>query len=275
MKKILIPTDFSENAWSATLYALKLYAKENCTFYFINSCKSETSRVSSLSSKLSRVMKESATKELTALKKLAKETDNNDKHSFETILSTISLLDAVNRTIQSHEIDLVVMGTKGASKAKEIFFGSNTVNVMQNIKSCPVLAVPDKYNFISPKQIAFPTDYNKQYADNILNPIKNISRLHNSKIRVLHIEEEKELTGLQSANIKKLDEALTDFEHSYHWVANYTEKSSAIINFIEALDINILVMINNKHSFIESIINEPVVKKIGFQPIIPFLVINE
>ena len=34
-----------------------------------------------------------------------------------------------------------------------------------------------------------------------------------------------------------------------------------------------LVMVNYKHSFIESILNEPVVKKIGFQPMVPFLVI--
>ena len=34
-------------------------------------------------------------------------------------------------------------------------------------------------------------------------------------------------------------------------------------------------MVNYKHSFIEKITKEPVIKTIGFQPFIPFLVISE
>jgi len=274
-KNILLPTDFSDNAWSAAVYAIKLYANEACTFYFINSCKSEVSRMSNISNKLLSVMKESAIKELLELKRLARIADANENHNFETIISTESLLDGIKTTIITHNIDMVVMGTKGASKAKEIFFGSNTVNVLKKIKSCPILAVPDEFDFVEPKQIAFPTDYNKQYDENILNPLKSISELYNSKIRVLHIEEEKELTETQNRNIKKLDEDLSGFEHTFHWMPDYANKASVIIDFIEELEINILIMVNNKHSFIERIVNEPVVKKIGFQPVIPFLVIHE
>jgi len=135
---ILLPTDFSDNAWSAIVYALKLYANKDCTFYLLNSCKPEGSSMSIMSNKLITVMKDAAMKQLLELKRMARITDANENHSFEIILSTESLIDAVNRTIITHNIDLVVMGTKGASKAKEIFFGSNTVNVLKKIKSCPV-----------------------------------------------------------------------------------------------------------------------------------------
>jgi len=36
MKHILIPTDFSSNAWNAIQYALKLFKNEECTFYLLN-----------------------------------------------------------------------------------------------------------------------------------------------------------------------------------------------------------------------------------------------
>ncbi|WP_281542184.1 universal stress protein [Maribacter aestuarii] len=36
MKNILIPTDFSENAWNAIVYALKLFKDEECKFYLLN-----------------------------------------------------------------------------------------------------------------------------------------------------------------------------------------------------------------------------------------------
>jgi len=270
---ILLPTDFSDNAWSAVVYALKLYANKDCSFYLINSCKSETSSMSIMSNKLLSIMKDAAMKELLELKRMARIVDANEKHSFKIILSTESLLDAINRTIITHNIDLVVMGTKGASKAKELFFGSNTVNVLKKIKSCPVLVVPDEFNFVKPKQIAFPTDYNRLYDDKTLNPLKKISKLHNSKIRILHIQEEKELSKTQNLNIEKLDKNLADFEHSFHWMLDYDKKASVIIDFIEELEINILVMVNHKHSFIENIINEPVVKKIGFHPVTPFMAI--
>ncbi|WP_055444512.1 universal stress protein [Lacinutrix himadriensis] len=274
-KNILLPTDFSDNAWSAIAYALKLYENETCTFYFLNSFKSEISRMSNLSNKLARVMKESAKKEMVELKRKARIVDANEKHSFETILSSESLLEAIHTVTTTHEIDLVVMGTKGASKTKEIFFGSNTVSVLNKIKSCPTLVVPDAYSFVTPSQIAFPTDYNKQYTDKVLSPIKALSKLYNSKIRILHIEEEKELSETQNTNINKLKKDLAAFDYSFHWMSGYDQKTSVIIDFIKELEINILVLVNNKHSFIENIINEPVIKKIGFQPIIPFLVIPE
>ena len=36
MKNILIPTDFSENAWNAIEYALALFEKEECNINLLN-----------------------------------------------------------------------------------------------------------------------------------------------------------------------------------------------------------------------------------------------
>ena len=36
MKKILIPVDFSENAWNAALYAAELYENNVCEFYLLH-----------------------------------------------------------------------------------------------------------------------------------------------------------------------------------------------------------------------------------------------
>ena len=56
---------------------------------------------------------------------------------------------------------------------------------------------------------------------------------------------------------------------------DYDKKAKVIQDFIEELEINILAMVSNRHSFIEKIINEPVVKIIGFHPKVPFLVITQ
>lgn len=271
-KNILLPTDFSDNAWSAAVYALKLYKDEVCTFYFLHSSKMKVSAMSNMSNKLMRVMAENAMKELTDLKDMAQNTNANANHSFEIILSTNDLRDAMETVIEKNKIDLVVMGTKGATKAKEIVFGSNTVTTIKNIKNCPVLAIPNEYDFVKPEQIAFPTDFNRIYG-NELSELKNMAELYNSKIRVLHINVEDNISEKQEQNLDQLKAALADYQHSFHWMPDYGTKDQAIKDFIEELNINILVMINYRHSFIENIIKEPVIKKLGFQPSIPFLVI--
>ena len=275
MKRILLPSDFSDNAWSAAVYALKLYAKHECTFYFLNSYETEFSTMSNMSNRLLKILKDDAMKELLELKRMARIANANENHSFEIILSSENLVDAINRTIKTHNINMVVMGTKGASKVKEIFFGSNTVKVVKKIRNSPILIVPDEFNFVEPTQIGFPTDYHRLFGDKVLNPLKKISALFNSKIRILHIEEENELSDKQKLNIERLDENLSNFEHTFHWMPDYNKMTTVIQDFIEELDIDILAMVSNRHSFIEKIINEPVVKKIGFHPKIPFLVIPE
>jgi nucleotide-binding universal stress UspA family protein len=269
---ILLPTDFSDNAWSAAVYALKLYKDETCTFYFLHSTKMKISAMSNLSNKLIHFMTENATKELLALKELAESADANGNHEFEIIVSTNDLYDTMETIIKKNDIDIVVMGTKGATKAKEIIFGSNTVNVIKKVKNCPILAVPDEFDFEDPKQIAFPTDFNRIYGEELL-PLKRIADLYNSTIRILHINKEAELSETQNFNLKQLKIALKNYDYSFHWMPDYGKKHETIKDFIDELNINILAMINYKRSIIQSIIKEPVIKKLGFKPTIPFLVI--
>jgi nucleotide-binding universal stress UspA family protein len=272
MKKILLPTDFSDNAWCAAVYALKLYEKEECKFYFLHSCKMKASTMSNISNKLLRTIADNAKQDLLELKNMAEKTNDNLNHSFETLLSVDAMDDAIDMALEKYNIDLIIMGTKGATGAKEIFMGSNTVKIIKQVNSCPILLIPHEYDFKAPKQIAFPTDFNRFYGEELL-ALKNLSKLHDSKIRILHINEEKNLSHQQDYNLAMLKAYLEDNPHSFHWMPDYTKKENAIKDFIEELNIDILVMINYEHSFIESIINEPVIKKIGFHATIPFFVI--
>ena len=220
-------------------------------------------------------MKKDALRELHDLKNLAETTNANANHSFEIILSTADLTTAIRKTVNELEIELVVMGTKGATGAKEFFFGSNTVNVIKGKMACPVLMIPEEYDFIELKQIAFPTDFSRSYNKKELAPLKNLAELYNSKIRIVHINEEEILNDLQASNLKQLKSSLGDYETTFHWMPDYAKKAITINDFIEELDINILVMLSYKHSLIEKIIKEPVIKKIWLKPTIPFLVIPE
>ena len=275
MRRILLPTDFSNNAWRAALYALNFFKQENCIFYFLNSVALTPNMLSNLSDKLIKEISTVATQELLDLKKLAETYKANPKHKFETILSTQDLYKAVGYTCETHNIDLVVMGTKGATGAKAFFFGSKTVNVIMSIKKCPVLLIPEAFDFVTPKQIAFPTDSNRFYNLKEIKPLKSLADLYKPKIRIVHITEEKELSKVQTFNLRMLKIYFKNYDFSLHCMPKYAEKAKEINDFIEALDIDVLAMVRYKHSFIEKIINEPVIEALGFHCKIPFLVIPE
>ena len=274
-KRILLPTDFSDNSWSAIVYALKLYNDEVCTFYFLHSTTLGVTTMTNLSNKLTTTIHETALKELLELKEMAENSDANSNHRFEIILSSKDLNIAVDEAIIKYDIELIIMGTKGATGTGEFLFGTNTVHLINNISMCPVLVLPEDFDFVEPKEIAFPTDFNHFFSKNELEPLKQLADMYNAKIRIVHINVEEKLDNLQQYNLMVLKSYLFDYEHSFHWMPEYAKKTIEIKDFVTELDINMLAMINYKHSFIENMIKEPVIKKIGRQPIVPFLVIPE
>lgn len=270
---ILLPTDFSDNAWNALIYVLKLYENDLCEFYFLHSISMFIPATTLNSGKLADTVAQSAKEELLELKKLAEDSNANANHNFHIILSKDALSNAIEHQVKKLNIDLVVMGTKGVTGAKHLFLGSNTVNVIKKMRLCPVLLIPEVYDFVVPKQIAFPTDFNRVYNLIEIKALTNMAFIYNSKIRVLHIENEKTLSKVQEKNMESLLSSLSDYETSLHWMPRYANLTKEINDFIEELNIDVLAMVNYKHSIVESLVNEPVIKKLGHHIKIPFLVI--
>ncbi|MGC1632326.1 MAG: universal stress protein [Gelidibacter sp.] len=270
---ILLPTDFSENAWSAALYAFKLYANEPCTFYFLHAWTfvNTGSRTYITPDYIDKLM-DTSEAQLNALKERAVSERTNSAHKFETIFTTDSLIDSIIYAIEKEKIDLLVMGTKGATGAKEFLLGSNSVNVINKVKLCPVMLIPDNYEYETPKQMGFPTDFNRLYGEELL-ALKKLAALHDSDINLLHINGMDKLTDTQRNNFDILKEYLKNDPHTFYWKADYAKKEQAIKDFIKENKINILTMINYEHSFIEKLTKEPVINKMGFHSEIPFVVI--
>ena len=275
MNRVLLPTDFSDCSWSAIVYATSLYAGTETEFYLLHSTDIRAGSMSILSSKLNDTMYEQALRQLTEYKEQLLDIIDQDKQKVDLLIRKEELTDAIEYCVPRYKIDMVVMATQGTTKAKQLFFGGNTVHTLKALKSCPLLIVPSEYSFNEPKQIAFPTDYNRFYCNAELKPVRELASLYNSTIRVLHIQEEKALDTVQRYNLRSLKDYFRENKVQLHWMPDYDKKSEEINDFIEELGIDILVMLRYKHSLIEAIFNEPVIKKISFKPTIPFMVIPE
>ena len=276
MKKILLPTDFSENSWNAIKYALQLFKYDICTFYLLNTYTPiiyhvEYVLVSPGQYGLGDAIRETSIKNIEKVHKKILKEFNNPNHNFEQISKFNSLIPEIKEQVEDKGIDYVVMGTKGATGAKEILFGSNTVHVLKNVK-CPVLAIPDNFDFEHPHELLFPTDYEISYEDKHLKPIKDIAKIHNARLNIMHVSYGYDLSEIQEKNKLKLENYFKKTAHIFHNVGNQNVED-AIAVFQTKTRVNMLIMINNKHSFFENLFFKKLINHIGFHLNIPFLVI--
>ena len=276
MKKILLPTDFSENSWNAISYALNLFKNETCTFYLLNAYTPviyhvEYVLVNPAQYGLGDAVRENALKQLDIFKDRMTKTFKNPKHTIETIAAFNTLVSEVKELVTKKKIDYVIMGTKGATGATEVLFGSNTVHVFKNL-DCPILAVPADFSFETPHEILFPTDYEIDYKDHHLKPLIDITSLFNTRVNILNVSYGYDLSEDQEAYKNILQKSFEHVAHLFHSVSN-KDVAEAITEFQLKSRVNLLVMINNKHSFFENLFFKSTINQIGFHLNIPFLVI--
>jgi len=281
MKNILIPTDFSENAWNAARYAIELFKNEECTFHLLNTYTPAIASSRFMAASVDGGVLENGAQLCSkrglqhVLERIHKKY-NYPKHSFKTSTSFSFLVDEINETVEEQGIDLIVTGTKGASGLEEVFMGSNTVRIIKLVKNCPVLAVPQYFEFVTPNEIAFATDFNRFYTQSELQPLRDMAKTFNAAIRIVHVQYEiKALTELQQFNLSMLRKYLGDIEHYVHTVSELNSISKTLEVFTQDLNIHLLAMLNYQHSYMEKMTREPIVKRIAFHTQIPLLVIPE
>ena len=167
------------------------------------------------------------------------------------------------------------MGTKGATGAKEIFMGSNTVKLIKAIRNRPIIAVPDTYDFQALKQLVFPTDFTRFFNKFELLPLVGLALLWKTKIQILHVAQEFLLNDEQKANKDILKERLKDLEHVFNKVDIHTTVANAIGEFALESNADMVALIHYQHTFLEKLTQEPVVKKVGFHSKVPLMVLPE
>lgn len=275
MKKIILPTDFSENAYNALKYAVQLFKDVETTFYLLHTYTPAIFRAESLLSPSQIDLEDHnqsiAVAQLKKVQERLLKEFNNSKHTFVTNAAFNTLTDEVEDMVKREKADLVIMGTKGVTDVLEVLLGTNTTEVMKRTE-CPLIVVPSGFEYKSPKEIIFPTDYEIAYEQNQLDQLLAISGTHGSSIDVIHVSSGYDLTQDQLRNKQQLEQLLGPTSHIFH---NLPDQGviEAINTFKADKPMALLVMIRNKQTFLERLFFEPIIKKIGLQINIPFMVI--
>lgn len=279
-KHVIVTTDFSETADRALEYARALFRSDSCSFHLLNTYTPAISHSRFMATSLhGSVMEENV--QTASEQGLQELVDNlltknaNPLHTFNTISSFNILTEEICNISEVNEIRLVVTGTTGKSGLKEVFLGSNTVRILNSAQECPILTIPPEANFTPPKQIAFITDYKRNFSAAVLQPLLDIASTYGSKIRVMHIKEEQELNKHQQSNKSILEEYLSKLTYTIHEMPYYGSKAKVIQHFLEDMEVDMVSLVHYKHGFLEELLREPVIKKVIFHTQVPMLVLPE
>ncbi len=281
MRKILIPTDFSNDAFNALKFALHLFKDDSCTFYLLNAFKLYYFTTDSLlvPEPGEPVYEEAKVASEVGLQELCDGLSlrgDSRIHKFETISSYKSVLNAIEKSVTDHGIELVIMGTKGTSNPEANIYGSNAVSVMENVKKCPILIIPEQTPYLDEvvKEIVLATNYKTTYKLGEICTLKEIAEKYHAAIRVLYVKEHKHISDEQLSNKHLLQEYLKEVVHTFH-ILNDIKVLQGIRSFIESRESKMLALIDKKHSFLNSIFSKSILKEMGYKPEVPILVLHD
>ncbi|WP_222983481.1 universal stress protein [Flagellimonas meishanensis] len=281
MKRILLPTDFSRNSWNAIRYAQSLFRGHACEFFLLNAFQVGSSGLVTTmgrthETRLYRSLKKESERGLANILALMSKSDENQDHRIKTYSMAAHLVQAVATVVKSKDIDLIIMGTKGASGLKEVFLGSNAHKIIKEIHACPIILVPDEFELYgSFEAMVLATGYEHLFHAQELKPIIEISNNFGAKVLVTHAGEASALTSHQEGVRKHLAQQLNTVKHEFVFLKKESSVNETIQKMIgERGNIHMVAMVNYWHSFFEKLTQEPVIKKVAFNTTVPFLVVH-
>jgi nucleotide-binding universal stress UspA family protein len=278
MKTVLLPTDFSANAKNACRYVIDMYRNEKAHFVLLHAYKVFNYYENShLVAKPGEAAIANAKEE--ALKKIEEvrqelESNKGKAHTFECKLHNLPLPDAVKKELRKRRTDVVVIGSQGHTENKEVMYGSNSLNIIEEIENCPVLSVPAHVDFIVPNEIVLANSFKVGLTPQDLDYLISLVHKFKAALRILHISEEGGLNKTQHQNRKQLKDYLSDVKHSFHFL-EYLSVPLGIYSFTESRGSGMIVFVNKKHSFLENLLLNPVYKNLAHFSKVPVLVLHQ
>ena len=242
MKKILVPCDFSAKSNEAFKLALGLAAKSKAQVILLH-VLGLPPVFSGAGEPLAFDPGAYADIDGEAKKKLDKMKANAASRSIKASTEVVygELVSSVKKLIESKKIDLVIMGTSGASGFLEVFIGSNTEKIVR-FSTVPVLAVRKSFALKSIKNILVPSTLQLNQA-RFMKSLKELQDFFGARLHILLVN-----TPIHFRRDAEANEALQEFARHYklknyktHF-RNYSREEEGIIDFAFSERMDLIAM---------------------------------
>lgn len=276
MNKILVPTDFSDTALKAALYAAEIARKSGATVCLLHAAELGHEYIHQpflLHEKYNELVKEERSDELLELARTITNLYENIK--VEIALVKTDVVDNIIAFCHAHRFDLIVMGTKGSSGIKEVIAGSTTANVIAKT-TVPVLAIPDAYMIKEPNAMLFATNHFERDVT-LLENMAEIANLFSATVHVVVFEDiDTSQPKVHSQQIQQYVEFLGDTFPGISFKSELVQGTSfegAIELYCIHNEIDIIVMITYPKGLWARLLHKSTTQKMTFHSHIPILAI--
>ena len=142
---------------------------------------------------------------------------------------------------KDQNIDLIVMGSHGASGLNELFIGSNAEKVVR-FAECPVLTLHDEVKDLAFKNLVFASSFYGETAKSFPKVLK-FAKMFGAHIHLLKVISSSsfETTRYSTKLIKDFIKPFDFDNYSIH-IYNETSVEKGVLNFAEDIDADIIAM---------------------------------
>ena len=159
MKRLLVPTDFSPNAECALRVAVDIAARDGATIILYHIYMPVESTFIDDKERRNAHNIEQETIALKRLQRLRKKVlKNNQDVNISCLLGRTPLVNNILGFAEHNHIDMIVMGTRGATGIKKILVGSVAATIAKKT-DIPLLLVPEEFSPKTLSKIVFATDF--------------------------------------------------------------------------------------------------------------------
>lgn len=208
IKRILVPTDFSETGMLALEHAAYMASLLKAHLYLLHVVEAVGYTYSAYESEA--VMEDIediyATAEL-KLQDLAQKLNKSHLIDISTIIGAGRPASSIAATVKDNNIDLIIMGTHGATGFEEYFIGSNAHKVV-SVAPCPVITIQGHAGKPGFKNIVMPID-NSLYSSQKANYVHFLASSYGSQVHILGL-----LNSNDDIDEKKFNTKLNSVEKS-------------------------------------------------------------
>ena len=189
------------------------------------------------------------------------------KITFKAIKSH-KVADTVRRFAEATKINLIIMGSRGASSLKKVVLGGTTVSVI-DVCDAPVLAIPGQAEFTNFKNVVYASDLKNVQKE--LDTIIPFARIFGSTIHMVHVVEaiDKNVDSKReeaAALVQKADYAKISLE-----IVIDDNVPVAIDKYLKEKKGDVLTTFTHELNLFEKIFARSVTRKLAYQGIIPLL----
>lgn len=279
MKRILVPVDFSPTSKKAFGYAVDIASRSGGAVilcHFFRPVKSSDAGAIHNVREYNQQFEGNTLKRLQRLKNKVL-ADTSEKVSVSTLVGQTPVVKNIFRFAENNHIDLIVMGTQGATGLKKITIGSIAAKVAKG-SPIPVLLVPEKFVWKEPQTILFTTTISKS-DNNVFPLLLSLANLYDAHLTVVNMRtpyqlndyKEKEEFEMYAYSVQRIfDDVNIQFRQLE---TSSPEKTMA--NLYKEIPYDLLVMARRKLDFFSRFFQKSFTKKMAYITTLPLLIVPE